>query len=132
MMVANITVCLCHLTKTVSRVINVESRVYVTSRMVKHLYDKKPAEEFHFILNNTYKIVKYPDKIYKNKDPKRGSYCFVKKICGNTYMCSLETVDNEEIDGDELFIATVFRIRKEKYLDSYELLWSWKGGGPSS
>lgn len=93
---------------------------------MKHLYDKKPAEEYDFLVCNIYKIVKYPDRIYKNKDPKRGDLCFLKKLKGYNYLCSLEVAD------DELTVITAFRVRKESYLNNYELLWSWRGDIPSS
>lgn len=73
-----------------------------------------------------HKIVKYPDYIYKNKNEKRGCWCFVKKIKNELYISSLE------YENETLWIATVFRIRKEKYLESFELLWSWEDDKPPS
>ena len=116
-------VVLCHLTNQVNKVILDKSglsRVYISTKMIKHLYDKKPAEEFDFIIDNLHKIIKYPNYIYKNKKEKRGDWCFVKKIKNELYISSLE--HEEEI----LEIVTVFRIRKEKYLENFELLWSWE------
>ena len=116
-------VVLCHLTNQVNKVILDKSglsRVYISTKMIKHLYDKKPAEEFDFIIDNLHKIIKYPNYIYKNKKEKRGDWCFVKKIKNELYISSLEC--EEEI----LEIVTVFRIRKEKYLENFELLWSWE------
>jgi len=120
------TVFICHLTNTVVRKIEAGSKVYTNSRILKHLYDKKTAEEYHFLLGNVHKVIKYPDRIYKNKNPKRGDFCFFKKVKGYNYLCSLEIVD-----GD-LMIVTAFRVRKESYLNNYELLWSWRGDIPSS
>jgi len=126
--VENQTISFCHLTNSVVRGLNIsESKVYVTSRMVKHLFDHKPAEEFHFIIDFLHKVVKYPDKIFQNKSGKRGGFCFVKKIKNNNYLCSIEIVQNEG-----LFVATAFRLRKQSYLDNYKLMWSWKGDNPSS
>ncbi len=123
------TVSLCNLTLAVMSGIKLEEnkKVYITSVCLKHLYDKKPAEEFDFLVNYLYKIVMHPDTIYKNKDPKRGDFCFRKKLLENEYLCSIEVVEN-----GELFIATAFRLRKESYLNSYELLWNWRDGNPSS
>ena len=42
----------------------------------KYLYDKKPAEEFDFIIDNLHQIVIYPDNIYKNKRPQTGRFLF--------------------------------------------------------
>ncbi len=131
--VTDITVVLCLLTNQVNKtVFNCcgLSKVYVGTRVLKHLYDKKPAEEFIFIINSLHRIVKYPDKIYKNKNTKRGDWVFVKKIKNEQYICSLgvESQDNDRY----LEVATVFRIRKESYLKSYEFLWSWEDGNPPS
>lgn len=117
---------LCHLTNTVLKEIKTIGKVYTNSRILKHLYDKKTAEEYHFLLGNIHKIVKYPDRIYKNKNPKRGDFCFLKRIKGYNYLCSLEITDGE------LMVVTSFRVRKESYLNNYELLWSWRGDIPSS
>ncbi|MCK4554765.1 hypothetical protein KAU19_07485 [Candidatus Parcubacteria bacterium] len=116
-------VVLCRLTNQVNKVVldnSGLSKVYVNTKVLKHLYDKKPAEEFDFIIGNLHKIVKYPDYIYRNKNEKRGDWCFVKKIKNELYISSLEHKE------ETLEIATVFRIRKEKYLESFELLWSWE------
>lgn len=124
--VVDIDVFLCHLTTAVLKIIEQEKRVYLNSKALKHLYDKKPAEEFEFILNNLQIIVEYPEHIYKNKNPKRGHYIFSKSIQGKNYLCSLES------KSDGLWVVTAFRVRDKKYLNDYNLLWSWKGGTPSS
>jgi len=103
-----------------------DDKIYINTRVLKHMYDKKPAEEFDCIINHLDIIVRYPDKIYKNKKPKRGHLCFLKNIKNDNYFCSLE------LDQDKLFIVTVFRVRKEKYLDDYMLLWSWEDDAPPS
>lgn len=118
---------LCRLTVAVAQAIDIkESRrsVYITTRCLKHLFDKKPAEEFLFILNHLREIVRYPDKIYLNKDEKRGEFCFVKRIGNSEYFCSIE---NEK---EETQVATAFRLRDEKYIKKYTLLWDWGNGAP--
>jgi len=139
--VADRKIFLCHLTQAVLSGIETDgnlSSVYVTSRSLKHLFDKKPAEEFMFLLDNLHKVVKYPDKIYKNKNAKRGSFCFVKRIGDFEYLCSLEVAilffefGAVEI-GDrkkEIQIATAFRLRDDKYIKNYTLLWDWGNGNP--
>ncbi|MBU2545173.1 hypothetical protein KKC65_01805 [Patescibacteria group bacterium] len=92
----------------------------------KTCYDKKPAEQYDFIIRNLHTIVKYPDSIYKNKDGKRGDFCLVKELKNKKYLCSIEDKGMGEIS-----IATAFRT-DDKYLGKYELLWSWKDGTPSS
>jgi len=133
--VENMVILVCKLTNAVKNVINcVEPKVYATSRMLKHLYDSKPAEEFEFLIRNIDKVTKYPDIIYKNKDGKRGDFGFVKEINNELYFCSLEI--KESSDGDNgpagIYIVTGFRIRKKNYSNGYELIWSWKGDNPSS
>lgn len=135
-MVADRRMFLCYLTKAVISGIDIGenvSGVYVTSRSLKHLFDKKPAEEFMFLLDNLHKIVKYPEKIYKNKDAKRGSFCLVKRIGDFEYLCSVEIVSlplefrNEK---REIQIATAFRLRDDEYIKNYTLLWDWGNGNP--
>ncbi len=117
---------LCGLTNAVLGGISFPSnRVYINTRVVKHVYDKKPAEEFDFLVNNTHLIVKYPDKIYKNRDGKRGEYCFVKDIKNQKYFCSIEII--QKGNSPQLEVVTFYRI-EEDYLKNYELLWEWKGG----
>lgn len=128
--VTNETTLLCHLTWAVARAISAPTmKVYANTRMLKHLYDSRPAEEFIFIIENLHTVVKYPDHIYENKDSKRGDLCFVKKLKGKRYIASLE-IPKEE--GGGIFVATAFRLRKESYLANYKLLWSWRDDHPSS
>ena len=132
--VQNARVFLCHLTGAVSigalGLMQTERaprrKVYISTRVLKHTYDKRPAEEYDFLTENLHAIVKYPDCVYKNKDSKRGGYCFVKTLGNKLYLCSLESVE------DRFEVVTFFRVPKEKYLESYELLWSWRNGTSSS
>jgi len=145
--VADCKIFLCRLTNAVCLGIGVDKivgRVYVTSRALKHLFDKKPAEEFFFLIDNLRKIVKYPDQIYKNKTSKRGEYCLVKMIGGSDYFCSIEIVKfppavfglselgtskyDENGETEEIQIATAFRLRDNNYIKTYTLLWSWENG----
>ena len=133
--VVNKKVFLCHLTNAVTKGLALPTgKVYINTRVIKHLFDKKPAEEFDFLVENIHKIVKYPDLIYDNKQGKRGEYCFVKSIKSEKYFCCLELLEvlTEDEVQKEIAVATAFRIRKESYLNGYELLWSWKDGEPSS
>ncbi|OIO48939.1 hypothetical protein COX74_01055 [bacterium (Candidatus Gribaldobacteria) CG_4_10_14_0_2_um_filter_41_16] len=142
---------LCRLTNAVCdgiEITNNAGKVYVTSRALKHLFDKKPAEEFFFLIDNLYKIVKYPDKIYQNKTSKRGEYCLVKRVGDSDYLCSIEIVKSaaavlgltefgisecgESNEIEEIQIATAFRLRDSDYIKKYTLLWSWEDGTPPS
>lgn len=134
--VEDITIVLCNLTFAVSRGCSFKTfKVYLTSRCLKHLYDKRNAEEFDCILKNLSEIVRYPDHIYENRSSKRGDLCFYKTIDEKNYLCTLEkdvkSEANTEIDCAN-YIATCFRLRDEDYIKKYKLLWSWKGGIPSS
>ena len=125
--VVNRKIFLCNLTNAVCTGIKINKKtkkVYITTRAVKHLFDKKPAEEFLFLIENLHKVVKYPDKIYKNKPGKRGEHCLVKKIGNVSYLCSIEIILSSE-HNQEIQIATVFRLRDDSYIKKYTLLWSW-------
>lgn len=130
------TTLLCNLTKAVMKVLNVITpKIHVTTIMLKHLYDTKPAEEYEFILHNLISIVRYPEHIYENKSGKRGQFSFTKRVKDHLYFCSIETTQTTSPDGsvEEMnFVVTAFRVRKENYLKDYKLLWSWKGDFPSS
>ena len=120
--VTSATFCFASIKKIISIQIKSELRkVYINTRSLKHLYDKRTAEEFDFITNHLSFIITRPDRLYKNKDGKRGSFCLVKEIENNFYLCSLEKTDV----GFE--IVTCFRT-DEAYLKNCELLWKWKGG----
>ena len=99
--------------------------VYISTLSLKHLFDKKPAEEFHFILDYLHLIVEWPDKIYENKSDKRGNLCFVKEIKNSEYICSVEKMSDKELQ-----IVTAFRLRDNDYIKSYTLLWNRGNGKP--
>ena len=139
---------LCPLTLAVSQGVNINCtrHVYVTTQALKHLFDKKPAEEFLFIISHLREIVRYPNKIYQNRKEKRGEFCFVKRIGDSEYFCSIETVKippaifGEAVFGvselgtteekEEIQIVTAFRLRDDKYIKNYTLLWDWGNGNP--
>ena len=131
-MVQMVQVKLCHLTIAVIKGLGLScNKVYLNTRVLKHLYDKRPAEEFDLMTETLLDVVKYPSKIYKNKDGKRGSFCFVKDIKNSKCLVSIETVHNKEKVATYCEVATFFRT-DDRYLKNYELLWEWKGGTPSS
>ena len=101
-------------------------RIYITTRVIKHLYDKKPAEEFDFVLENIPNLLAHPDRLYRNKGDKRGQFCLMKQIEGREYFVSLELADGKY--GKELQLVTAFRVRSEPYLKEYDLLWSRRDG----
>jgi hypothetical protein len=59
---------MCNLTAAVVKGISCPSnKVYISTRVLKHVYDKRPAEEFDFLIENLHLIIKFPDLIFKNK-----------------------------------------------------------------
>lgn len=99
------------------------------------MYDKKPAQEYDFVIRHVSQVVMYPDKIYQNLDSKRGDYVFRKHVGGQDVICSIEKCASEDPtdNGSEVNVAvTALYLRKEGYLRNYKLLWSWKGDIPSS
>lgn len=131
--VQDVQVILCNLTYAVNSGMGVLcNRVYISTRVLKHIYDKRPAEEFDFLLENVHSVVKYPKQIYLNKSGKKGNFCFVSDLKNKKYICSIEVKKDENDNHSHCEIVTFFRIQKENYLENYELLWEWKGGKPSS
>lgn len=131
--VRELTITFCTLTNEVQRVCDVDTKaVLITTKVIKKNYDKRTAEENDFILKNGWQVVHMPSGIYRNKDGKRGDYLFAKRMNNELYVASIEVA---EADGAQaLYTVSMFRIRKGKegYLNGYELIWSWKGGDPSS
>ena len=123
---------LCHLTAAVIKGVGLSpNKVYLNTRVLKHMYDKRPAEEFDLMLFALIDVVKYPNKVYKNKNGKRGSYCFVKEVKNSKCLVSIETICEKTSNEERCQIVTFFRT-DDSYLSNFELLWEWKGGNPSS
>jgi hypothetical protein len=101
------------------------------TRSLKHLYDKKPAEEFDFMIDHLECIIRNPDCLYSNKGDKTGNFCLTKQINGHNYLVVIEIV-GRNTENKEVQVVTAFRIRSEKYLLNYELLRSWRDGAHSS
>lgn len=96
-----------------------DRKIYLNTRALKHIYDKRTAEEFDFIIQHLIKIARFPDQIYLNKSSTTGTKCLVKNIEGDLYLLSLEEAKDINI------IVTCFRIRgnnAEKYLSSLKKL----------
>ena len=135
---------LCNLTNVVASVLGRGEGVFavhMTTRSLKHLYDKKPAEEFSCILDGLEEVVRFPTHIYANKEGKRGGYCLVGTFNGCAYICSIEIVPVATVITpdrcvpnvavlEEIQVVTAFRKRDEKYLSKYTLLWSREDGNP--
>lgn len=130
--VQSVQVLICNLTVAVAK--GIESgcnRVYINTRALKHIYDKRPSEEYDFLIEHAHQVIKFPEQVYKNKSGKKGSYVFARTIKNKKYLCSIEVVKNTD-ESLHCEVVTFFRARKEDYLKGYELLWEWKDGNPSS
>ncbi|HRN70429.1 MAG TPA: hypothetical protein PLS49_04535 [Candidatus Woesebacteria bacterium] len=74
-----------HLTSKVKRSIKIKSsKVYITSKALKHIYDrhcydKNQNDVFNTIINNLPDIIKNPDIIRNNKEGKKGQLYLLKK-----------------------------------------------------
>lgn len=121
-LVRNMSVFLCNLTHAVTKGVELHGyhKVYISTRTLKHSYDKRPACEYDLIISEIHKIIKYPDKVYKNKERKRGDYCFVKTVKNEECLCVVEKM------SQHMEIVTFYRVPKRKYLDSFSLVWSWR------
>jgi hypothetical protein len=109
------------------------SKIYITTFTLKHMYDKRPAGEYDFIIRNLIYIAKYPSRIYKNHPGKRGHWLLTKNFGGTLYVCSIELINLDPNDGEGTRLCVVSSFKTDlNYLKKYELLWSWKGDNPSS
>ena len=111
---------LCNLYSSVRNNCTISNKsVSFSTVMLKHLYDRKPAEEYDKILRYIKESVRHPEEIYKNKENKTGGFCFVKSFLNQKYFTVLQESDAEQTN----YIVTSFRIRKAEYLKGYEKIW---------
>lgn len=108
-----------------------DSRVYVTTKSLKHMYDARLAQEFDFIIANIEFVINDPQRIYKNKEGKTGDVCLYCELEGNAYFYILDN------GSGQVRIVSAYRLsaveeKRRNYLSGYKLLWSRKGDLPSS
>ena len=117
---------LCRLTSDVKKGLKIKKtkRVFINTRVLKHLCDKRPEDECESVLDNLHTVVKYPDEIRLNKPGARGEYCLLKTMKGRTFICPIEINVKNEIEN--ISVVTIFWLRKEKYLKNLPLVWNWK------
>ncbi len=128
------TILLCKLTNAVRKGGSFTvDEVFLTSKALKHIYDRRPQNEFTLILKYLPSLIKYPDHIRENKNGKRASICFTKKVDKNEtiLLCTLEISKNINTGLEEICVVTAF-VANQRYLKDCKLMWSWKGGLPSS
>jgi len=116
---------LCHLGKWVRNILRVtEYKIYIKTRVLKHLYDRRNAQEYDFILENLMTIVKSPDKLYLNKSEKRGEFVFYKNINNRGILCSIQKNETD----DSFDIVTAFTGKDlTSYLKNFEILYPPEG-----
>lgn len=98
-----------------------ETEIYISSTVLKHMYDKRPAQEYDRLLNDIPLIIKYPDLVYKNKASHHG-FAFVKALHGYSYMCPVKFIENGQ---NKLYVATAFSV-KPWYMKDFKLVWSFR------
>ncbi len=108
-----------------------DTRVYITTKSLKHMYDARSAQEFDFIIKNVESSVAHPLRIYKNKLGKTGDVCLYLEFNNNAYFYILET------KSGNAYLVSAYRLsdieeKRKNYLSGYKLLRSWKVDLPSS
>lgn len=108
---------------------NILSRVYISTISLKHIYDKRPAEEFDTCISLLENMLKNFDCIYDNssKSGKRGDIMISFMNKDNTRYVLILEKNIKTYD-----VVTFFRIRNQNYLNNYKLIWSREVGTPLS
>jgi hypothetical protein len=97
-----------------------QAGIYISSRALKHMYDKRPAQEYDSLLKSIPQIIGYPDHIYRNK-PHLEGFAFVKAIHGYSYMCPVKHIRDNQ---NKMCVVTAFSV-KPGYMKDFKLLWSY-------
>lgn len=114
-------------------------KVYISTKVMKHLYDKRTARAYDAILTNIPLLIRRPQDIYFNIKDREGDYAFTRAIEvvdyeGNksqeVYFCSLQAY-KKELDVVTVFIFTSER-KLKNYLNQCTHIWNWRGDSPSS
>lgn len=97
--------------------------VYLNTRVMKHLYDKRTAVVYFLLLKNMNQIVFKPDLVYQNNSQKKGSLIFTKLIKKELLAVIMESQEGK------VFIVTAFET-DEKYLEKFKLIWKRRAASP--
>lgn len=120
------------LSEIVQRALKLASpKVYIKTKNLKHMYEKRPESVYEFLLRNLDKIIHFPDRVYRNPAAKRGEFCFVKQFKNELFLAAIEFNAHPETGEEINLIVTAFKI-KHRYVSKYELIWDWKDGDTSS
>ncbi len=99
--------------------------IYMSTKSLKHMYDKRPAEEYFSIIKVLPEIMRRPEHVYENKVEKSASLLFVTKVENGTIICALQKRSG---DRCSFHVVSAFRAREKKvakYLSHCKLTWSW-------
>ena len=100
--------------------------VHISTRVMKHVYDKRPAQEYDTALYHLRSAIKYPDYIFKNKQGKRGDVCFVARVKDRLLWCPVE--ESKDKNNHPILEVVTFFLAQYKYANNYTLLWG-RGDG---
>ena len=108
-----------------------DRNIWANTRALKHIYDKRTAEEFDFICGDLSEMFHDPDAVYRNKTDKRGHFGILKRYGDLSYFVSVELMSSD-LKKPVMELVTVFRTRDRRYLNDYDLLWSRRDGATRS
>ena len=130
---------ICNVRRSVGKIIRQRKlcrnrRVHLGTKALKHIYDrhifdKRTPEDFFSVLDNLIRIIKHPDRAYRNNPGKSGDFLFTKEICSRIYLIILEVVSYDNDTAIEIVSAS---FTKERYLKKFALLWSGRTANPPS
>jgi len=103
-------------------------RVYISTFGLKHLYDKRTAREYEYLLQYLSQIIISPDAIYKNSSNRHGNIVLHKLLPEGDYIIVLQ-LSQKKNRGN--YVLTGFRV-KQKELNKFKLLWKREAGTPPS
>lgn len=132
--VKNFTVLLSQVQNKVRKAISAKhSRVYMTSKVLKHIYDRHCHEKkqdyiYNFLLTSLYLLIENPDIVRENKDSKkkRSEIVFIKEIAGERYGCPIEKELYRKGKKmiERLCIVSAFKMKKKgRYLENTKILY---------
>ena len=105
------------------------TKVYISSKVIKHIYDRRLAMHFDYILSHLEELITNPDRIYLNKKGGELEFLFVTNFSEDTLCTVLENRkilhDNysmfENSDHEENQIKTIF-YAKDKYYKNCKII----------
>ncbi len=85
-------------------------RVYISTWCLKHLYDKRTAVEYEYIVEYLSMVLKFPDNIYTNLPNRQGDLVLHRRLKDGDYIAIVETAKKS---GNTNHVLTSFRIKKK-------------------